>query len=90
MELELGSRANGQFFSPPEISEMMAHLAEVDIPDGQEFITLSEPACGAGGMVLAYAKQMIAKGYNPGQHMWAQCVDIDRTAALMCRSSDLI
>ena len=29
-----------------------------------DFITLSEPACGAGGMVLAFADQMIKKNHK--------------------------
>jgi hypothetical protein len=50
----------------------------------QPFITAGEPACGAGGMILALIKVMIAKGYNPSQHLWVQCIDVDRNAALMC------
>ena len=48
------------------------------------FITLSEPACGAGGMVLSFVKLMIEKGHNPADRMWTQCIDIDRLAGLMC------
>jgi hypothetical protein len=86
MELELGNDNTGQFFTPPEISLMMAQmlygdqLREIDQP----FITLSEPACGAGGMVLAFAKVMMSHGYNPAYKLWVQCTDIDRVAALMC------
>lgn len=86
MALEFGGTHNGQFFTPHHISELMAQigygeqLENLDVP----FITLSEPACGAGGMVLAFAKVMIAKGHNPAKKLWARCQDIDRTAALMC------
>jgi hypothetical protein len=48
------------------------------------FVKLCEPACGAGGMVLAFARCLIDSGKNPAQAMWARCQDIDRLAALMC------
>jgi hypothetical protein len=35
-------------------------------------------------MILALIKVMIDKGYNPSQHLWVQCIDVDRLAALMC------
>ena len=49
-----------------------------------KFVTLSEPSCGAGGMVLAFVRVMLSHGLNPAQHLWVRCQDIDRTAALMC------
>ena len=86
MDLELGSRDKGQFFTPFHISEFMAEivhgeeLKSIDKP----FVTLSEPACGAGGMVLAFVKIMLKNGHNPAERLWAQCIDVDRLAALMC------
>jgi N-6 DNA Methylase len=86
MSLDLGSDHTGQFFTPPEISELMAkmiygdELRTMDKP----FITLCEPACGAGGMVLAFAKVMMDAGVDPNQRLWVQAQDIDRLAALMC------
>lgn len=86
MSLELGNTHTGQFFTPPEISELMARIT---FGDGVEhankpFITLCEPACGSGGMVLAFVKVMLEKGWNPVERVWVQAQDIDRTAALMC------
>lgn len=86
MELGIQSEHVGQFFTPPEISELMARityggaLASLKEP----FVTVMEPACGAGGMILAFAKVMIDSGHNPAERMWVHCQDIDRTAALMC------
>ena len=89
MELELGNDLNGQYFTPPDISKMMAKISSVDLIEKlgtseQPFITLSEPACGAGGMVLAFVNEIIESGYDPAKKLWVQCIDIDRTAALMC------
>jgi type I restriction-modification system DNA methylase subunit len=84
MELDLGNERTGQFFTPNSISQFMARLNGVEPPPGQNFVRVCEPACGAGGMVLAIAQALIESGKNPATAMWAQCQDIDRTAALTC------
>ena len=87
MELELGNNHTGQFFSPPEISQLMAKMVFSGVAEKLEtkpFITLSEPACGAGGMVLAFVNEMISQKINPADRLFVQCIDIDRLAALMC------
>jgi len=83
MELDLGNERTGQFFTPNSISQFMARLNGVEPPAGQNFVRVCEPACGAGGMVLAIAQALIEKGKNPATAMWAQCQDIDRTVALV-------
>lgn len=85
MDLELGSRDKGQFFTPSHICEFMAQIVHGDELSRlfQPFITLSEPACGAGGMVLAFVKEMLKRGHNPAERLWTQCTDVDRLAALM-------
>ncbi len=86
MELELGNQNTGQFFSPPSISEMMAQINYGDELRVMKkpFVTLSEPACGAGGMVLAFVKAMLSYDHNPAEKLWVQCIDVDRVAAMMC------
>lgn len=86
MELEIASEHVGQFFTPPEVSELMARLTY-----GEEiknltkpFVTVQEPACGAGGMILAFTKVMLEAKLNPAERLWVHCQDVDRTAALMC------
>ena len=86
MELELGNTNTGQFFTPPEVSKLMAMMVYGEELKTLEkpFVTLSEPACGAGGMVLAFVDVMLSYEHNPAQRLWVQCQDVDRTAALMC------
>jgi hypothetical protein len=86
MEMELGNGYMGQFFTPPEISEMMAQISYGDSLEIMEkpFITLQEPACGAGSMILAFAKVMLSKGMSPTEKLWVQAIDVHRTTALMC------
>lgn len=86
MELDLGNLNNGQFFTPHEISLLMSKLVYGDVLENmtKPFITLSEPACGAGGIVLAFVNEMLKKRINPAEKLFVQCIDIDRLAGFMC------
>jgi hypothetical protein len=84
MALGLGNECAGQFFTPNPVSRMMAlmlsggdcgaHQKEVR---EEGFIDLMEPACGAGGMVIAEAEALRQAGMNYQQVMHATCIDID-------------
>lgn len=57
----------GEFFTPEPISEFMARIlfdVEQVIAEGLP-ITLSEPACGSGGIILQVAKQLAPPLANP-------------------------
>ena len=87
MELEIANKDAGQFFTPPELSDLMANLTFGDALsrlETQPFITAGEPACGAGGMILALVKVMTRAGHDPTRKLWVQAIDVDRMAALMC------
>lgn len=87
MELEIANRDAGQFFPPPELSELMARMTftpKLDKLETQPFLTAAEPAAGAGGMILALVKVMLQAGHNPAENLWVQAIDVDRMAALMC------
>jgi type I restriction-modification system DNA methylase subunit len=84
MDLSFGDARKGQFFTPSHVCEFMAEITYGDKIKEDDFITLSEPACGGGGMILAFAHLLIKKGYNPANKLWVEAIDIDRTSALMC------
>jgi len=87
MELEIGEAKMGQFFTPYPISRMLAEVTCGDLDkqfENKLFITLSEPACGAGGMVIAFADAMKTKGFNPQQQLFVECWDLDPVASMMC------
>lgn len=78
--LNLGNSAKGQFFTPYHVSKMMAEINFVDLEKHlkeKDFITLSEPCCGSGGMIIAYAETMKSKGYNYQHQLYVEAVDID-------------
>ncbi|HBC3579456.1 TPA: N-6 DNA methylase [Vibrio parahaemolyticus] len=85
MEMGIGSKNLGQFFTPYEVSKLMAKMTmDRDMIETQKYITLHEPACGSGGMVVAKAYVMHEEGYNHQKQLLAYCVDVDQTAAMMC------
>lgn len=86
MSLDLGDSFKGQFFTPFELSRLMACLTfggAREAIERQGFVTVSEPACGAGGMLLAAADALQAQGINYQQAMHATAVDVDATAVHM-------
>lgn len=79
-ELNLGNSNKGQFFTPYHVSKMMAEINFIDMKNElntKDFITLSEPCCGSGGMIIAYAETMKDKGYNYQHQLYVEAVDID-------------
>ena len=76
-----GNVHSGQFFTPYHLSKMMADVTLGDSIKSQidetGYFTLSEPCCGAGGMIIALAEIMLEKGYNPQKQMKFQGIDID-------------
>lgn len=84
MELELGSEKTGQHFTPYHVQSMMTRLRATDIEKTirhEGFATINEPACGSGGMVIAFAEYLLNAGFNPSAHLFAECTDIDPVVA---------
>lgn len=88
MSLELSNHWKGQFFTPFTICKSMS---EMTIEESMEdkikrdgFITVMEPACGAGATVIAIMKTLKDRGVNYQQSVHVTAIDVDATAALMC------
>ena len=80
MQLNLGNARTGQFFTPYHISQMMSEITFVDGKENienKEIITLSEPCCGSGGMVIAYAETMKKYDINFQERLFVEAIDID-------------
>lgn len=86
-ELNALDAKTGQFFTPMPVSQMMAMIglqgAEAAIEE-KGYITLNEPASGAGGMILAAAKVIKEMGYDPSSHLLVSAQDISQIAYHMC------
>lgn len=82
MNLELGNKWNGQFFTPDSVCGMMGECIFDERITSRAvaergFLTLSEPSVGGGATVIGFANAMRKAGYNPQQQMHVTAVDID-------------
>lgn len=86
MELDLGSNWRGQFFTPYEICQLTARIgignAAKQIEE-QGFISINEPTCGGGAMIIAAADELQRDGINYQRHLHAVCQDLDIKAVHM-------
>jgi len=85
--LELSSHWKGQFFTPHEVSMLMAQMM-IDSGVKQTieelgYVTVSEPAVGAGGMVIAFATALRSQGFEPQRQAFFEARDIDSTCVHM-------
>lgn len=78
----MGADAAGQFFTPFNISLLMAEMSVENYKDGE--ITLNEPSCGSGGGVIAIAVALKNKGINYQQVMKVVAQDLDWRCVYMC------
>lgn len=86
MSLGLGAKEQGQFFTPYAMCKLMAELTLAGdtlatAADGS--LTIHEPACGAGGMLIAQAEALRARGINPQHQVRFSGEDISETAVHM-------
>ena len=81
MEMGMGSKAAGQFFTPFHLSYVCAKLA---LPDGDGKFKINEPSCGGGGMIIAAAQALREKGINYQRRMEVVAQDLDWKSVYMC------
>lgn len=86
MSNDMGSSYKGQFFTPQHICDFMTQITISDLKtqlNSKEFVTLSEPACGAGAMVISVVKEFIDAGLNHSRQLYVVAKDIDAICADM-------
>lgn len=83
MGLESGSKHTGQFFTPNHISRLTARLMP-PVTDTDGIIRFTEPTCGSGGMVIAYAKVLAEQDINYQKKLEVIAQDIDYRCVHMC------
>lgn len=83
MQSETSNKHTGQFFTPYSISKMCAKVS-IDSStvnehmEADKILTLSEPACGAGGMIIAAADVLYNEyHFNISRNLLVECSDID-------------
>lgn len=82
MEAGMGSKTTGQFFTPFNVSMLTAEMSLNEqiarYKDGEiDKITVLEPSCGGGGMIIAAAKVLEKAGINYQTVMDVVAQDMD-------------
>ena len=89
MALEFGSSHTGQFFTPYSVCRCMASVsadygrlsAEIE---KRGFVSVTDPACGAGALLMAFANECRRQNINPQTQVLFVAQDIDMTVGCMC------
>ena len=84
--LNQSNSRNGQFFTPIHIAEFMAEAMlgpKCTEIEEKGHVTLCEPTCGSGVMVIAAANSLYKNHYNPSQNMCVLACDNDIRCAKM-------
>ncbi|MFW6503511.1 N-6 DNA methylase [Acinetobacter baumannii] len=87
MEFNLFNYHRGQHFTPCQVSLMMAKMQMSDLKQKiaiNNYVSISDAACGAGSTLLACVAHALDSNINPQKHFFIEGRDIDRLAALMC------
>lgn len=95
MEAGIGSKIAGQFFTPFHVSELCARMGAEDfiksfddkmtkLRDGMTKLTINEPSCGGGAMIIAVAKILKEEGINYQKVMSVVAQDLDWKGVYMC------
>ncbi len=82
MRTNAGNKSTGQFFTPYHISKLMA---EMTILDGEakdklardEIITINDPCCGGGGLLIAALDILRDNHFNYARNCFMDAGDID-------------
>lgn len=88
-DLKLYNDRMGQFFTPYEVSVLMAKLLADPVDIGETirregWCSMNEPTCGAGGMAIAKAEVFRKLGFDVATQLFVIAQDISSVAAGMC------
>lgn len=88
MELGLGDKWAGQFFTPNHVANLMAKMAYTEEGLKKEikergFVYASDPAVGGGVTMIGLVNSMLDVGCNPQRELFIECGDLDKRAFFM-------
>lgn len=83
MGIETGNKSTGQFFTPDNISQLVARMMDDKVVSTDMPIKLHEPACGSSGMIIAYARTLRDKDINYQKLLDIKASDIDFACVYM-------
>jgi type I restriction-modification system DNA methylase subunit len=63
-------QARGEFYTPPQVAEMMARISLSEIAPAS---SVCDPTAGTGGLLRAAAQVLRAQGMDPHEFRWYGC-----------------
>ncbi len=86
MQLGIADRDRGQFFTPYNVAQLIAEMqlagTSTRVPP-RPFLTIYEPACGAGAMVIAMTQALARRGLDYRECVHVTADDLSLTAVHM-------
>lgn len=88
MDLGLGDKWAGQFFTPNHVANLMAKLTYTEeglkkqIED-RGFVYASDSAVGGGVTMIGLVNALLDYGFNPQRSLFVECGDLDKRACFM-------
>lgn len=87
MAVGMGNEHVGQFFTPYTVCKCMAKMTAPNIPGEVEkrgWISVGDPAYGAGALLVAFANECLLQGVNYQSSVLFVAQDIDYLVGCMC------
>ena len=89
MRLGIGSKENGQFFTPYNLSRMMADMGlerehAIERVNKPGYVTVNDPAAGGGANLIAAANALKSWGINYQESALFHAQELSENTALMC------
>jgi len=89
MRIGIGSKDNGQFFTPYHVSSLCARMAVSEESAREQivrhgYVTISEPAVGGGANVIAAAHALLDMGINYQKQALFEVQELSELTALTC------
>lgn len=87
MELEISDASMGQFYTPYDVACLIADMNRdqlLEALESREWVSVYEPACGAGAFLVAITQTLHREGVNFQQRIHVTADDLSRTAVHMC------
>lgn len=70
MQSQSARQARGEFYTPPQIAEMIARISLPEVAPGS---SICDPTAGTGGLLRAAAQVLRAEGKDPHEFRWYGC-----------------
>lgn len=86
MNLNLGNHWKGQFFTPYDVCKAMSEMTCENVDrriEEKGYISICDPACGAGATMIAAANTVKKSKYNFQNHVLFVGQDVDRVVGMM-------